>query len=529
MVKNTILDATINPLAKGILKLSLKLPDNQRNKLWEKTLDWIDRKIYHSIIIENYNQKPLVNRFYQYKMGSNLLGSVKKRIKEDKFSKEALDGMINVFLSSIFFRSRGAKEFERKNRYKPPKFMTISPLGGCNLQCVGCYANAISGNPELEKENTIDYNTLDEIVSRGEEELGMAFFVISGGEPTYYKSQGKEIYDLFRNHPNSYFLMYTNGTLLAKEENADKLASLGNATPAFSVEGFKEETEARRGKNVYKSIIKGMDNIRERKIPFGISFTATRQNVNILSDPDKRKRFVDFYFNEKEADYLWAFHYMPIGKDVDFNLTLTPKQRTHLIDDVQHLIFKYNIFAADFWNAAVTSDGCISGGRGMGYDFVDYDGTPYPCVFNPYYDKEYSDIREIFKRGESLVDILNSPLYVGIRKWIDEYSYNQPPEKSGNLWMPCMIRDHYKELMKIIDKVNENYKGEGPRVTVRPKNGALLEESYCPNICRIAEETEKLTGPLWKKYQNTELVVKRFLEYMPERMKEDYDNGLITQ
>jgi MoaA/NifB/PqqE/SkfB family radical SAM enzyme len=37
-----------------------------------------------------------------------------------------------------------------------------------------------------------------------------------------------------------YFLFFTNGTLITKEV-AEKLAQLGNVTPAISVEGFEKE------------------------------------------------------------------------------------------------------------------------------------------------------------------------------------------------------------------------------------------------------------------------------------------------
>ena len=52
--------------------------------------------------------------------------------------------------------------------------------------------------------------------------------------------------DAAAKHPDVFFLMYTNGTLI-NETVANRLAALGNVTPAISVEGWQERTDERRG------------------------------------------------------------------------------------------------------------------------------------------------------------------------------------------------------------------------------------------------------------------------------------------
>jgi len=61
--------------------------------------------------------------------------------------------------------------------------------------------------------------------------------------------------------------MYTNGTLIDKKM-AKRMADLGNVVPQVSVEGFEKETDARRGKGVFKKILRAFENMREAGVPF---------------------------------------------------------------------------------------------------------------------------------------------------------------------------------------------------------------------------------------------------------------------
>ena len=161
----------------------------------------------------------------------------------------------------------------------------------------------------------MDYATVDRIVKEKQNYGTPIFTVISGGEPLLWKSDGKDLLDLGRENPDNYFMFYTNGTLIDKKMAA-RLAEVGNLTPAISVEGFAEETDERRGKGVFKKILEAMANLREVGVPFGISVTATRHNVEkIVSD-----EFVDFFYDQQGAIYGWIFQYMPIGRSQTLDL-----------------------------------------------------------------------------------------------------------------------------------------------------------------------------------------------------------------
>jgi len=153
----------------------------------------------------------------------------------------------------------------------PPNFITISPTKKCNLRCIGCYA---ASSPETA--TTLSWSLLNRVIEDAYSNMGMRFFVISGGEPLMYKSENKTILDLAEKWNDCFFLMYTNGTLINKD-TASRMADSGNITPAISVEGYQPETDERRGKGVYQRIIKSKDNLIAYGVPFGMSVTPTKK------------------------------------------------------------------------------------------------------------------------------------------------------------------------------------------------------------------------------------------------------------
>ncbi len=125
-----------------------------------------------------------------------------------------------------------------------PNFLVISPTMRCNLRCRGCYAGQYS------KEDELPFEELDRIISESKE-LGMFFFTFSGGE-CFVRP---DLLDLWGKHRDFFFHVYTNGTLI-DDRMAERLVRLGNVAPMVSVEGSREETDARRGPGIYDKVIK---------------------------------------------------------------------------------------------------------------------------------------------------------------------------------------------------------------------------------------------------------------------------------
>jgi MoaA/NifB/PqqE/SkfB family radical SAM enzyme len=110
-------------------------------------------------------------------------------------------------------------------------------------------------------------------------EYGVVLFVVTGGEP-YLRA---DLLDLYRRHRGALFLTITNGTLL-DGPTVRRIAALGNVFPIVSVEGYREETDRRRGRGVYDRAMLALDLLRKAGVLFGFSATLTRGNIRTVSD-----------------------------------------------------------------------------------------------------------------------------------------------------------------------------------------------------------------------------------------------------
>ena len=115
---------------------------------------------------------------------------------------------------------------------------------------------------------------MDRII-REARELGVYFFVILGGEPfiNHY------MLNVYEKYNDCIFVPFSNGTLF-DEKLADKIEKLGNVFPMFSVEGFQEETDRRRGKGIFNSVMNAMELLKERGVLFGVSTAVSIYNIN---------------------------------------------------------------------------------------------------------------------------------------------------------------------------------------------------------------------------------------------------------
>ena len=300
-------------------------------------------------IRENYKKNPAIQSYV--KKLSNVASSYKEGL------------LMNFFVNSALLGIPYQYKMSEKLGYGVPWAILMDPTSACNLNCKGCWAG------KYEKGDTLEFETMDRIINEAKD-LGIYFIIFSGGEPTVYP----RLMELVEKHPDVGFMMYTNGTLI-DDDMADKMLELGNITPAISLEGFKKQTDQRRGDGVYDKIMATMDRLHERGIIFGTSITATRDNVYDLFETDE---FYDMLI-EKGAVYSWIFHYMPIGKDPNLDMMLTPKQRAFMAERIPELRGNKPLFAIDFWNDGTYSGGCIAGGRR--YFHINAKGDVEPCAF----------------------------------------------------------------------------------------------------------------------------------------------------
>ena len=167
----------------------------------------------------------------------------------------------------------------------------------------GCWAASYRAveSPELE------YDVLARVLREARDEMGIHFFVVTGGEP-FVRADAWRLYEEFS---GCQFLVYTNATMV-DERAVDRLAGLGNCMLMMSVEGSEESTDARRGRGVHAKVMRAMDLCRERGVLFGFSATPTRHNWEGICSDEFVSRMV-----EKGCSYGWFFQYIPVGRDPD--------------------------------------------------------------------------------------------------------------------------------------------------------------------------------------------------------------------
>ncbi|RJX24170.1 MAG: radical SAM protein [Dethiobacter sp.] len=326
--------------------------------------------------------------------------------------------LYNLFNSWVIdgtFLGRPKREkLSRELGINIPALILIDPTSACNLRCEGCWAGEYSKTDHLEPE------LFSRIISEAKE-LGIHWIVLSGGEPFCYPY----LLDVVADHPESVFMVYTNGTLI-NEKVADRLAELANLSPAFSLEGWREHTDTRRGTGTFDKVINAMDLLRERGVFFGASVTSMRNNIYELFSTE----FIDFLV-EKGVTYMWSFHYIPVGRDPNVELMLIPEQRLWMLERVRELRRTKPVFIADFWNDGEYTGGCIAGGRQ--YFHINAAGDVEPCAFVHFAVDTIKD--------KSLKEVLGNPLFKAYQR---EHPFNK------NHLAPCPIIDSPGALRKMV-------------------------------------------------------------------------------
>lgn len=361
--------------------------------------------------------------------------------------------LFNWFFNAMLFGIPKQRRLSATLGVNVPNFILLDPTSACNLRCTGCWAG------EYPKHDTLDLSLVDRVVSEAKE-LGIYWIVMSGGEPFAWP----HLFALAEKHQDVAFMLYTNGTLI-DDRKADRLLQVGNVSPAFSLEGWEERTDRRRGKGVFKVVMAAMDRLRERRIPFGFSVTITRENVEEVTSDE----FMDFLV-EKGCRYGWMFHYIPVGRDINPDLLVTPEQRAYLARRVPYLRTHKPLLFADFWNDGELTVGCIAGGRR--YFHITAAGDVEPCAFAHFTMDNIKD--------KSLLEVLGSPLF---------RAYQQRQPFSENLLRPCPIIDVPEALRRIVTE-------SGARPTY-PGADSIFQSDLAAFLDQRAADWQKQSDPIW--------------------------------
>ena len=234
------------------LKKVIGYLDSNPDKNIPKVIKWIERfdkehtydNIYSLTKValkdSNNNWNILMKSLY-----TDVQDSVRKKLFE------------NFIINASILRIQRKKAYMEKYNCNIPWTLLLDPTSSCNLRCTGCWAAEYGDNLSMS------YETLDYIINQAKE-LGIHMFIFTGGEPLVRK---KDIIKLCEKHNDCVFSAFTNGTLI-DEDFANEMLRVMNFIPAISIEGFEEETDMRRGKGTYQSVIKAMDLLKMKKLPF---------------------------------------------------------------------------------------------------------------------------------------------------------------------------------------------------------------------------------------------------------------------
>lgn len=334
----------------------------------------------------------------------------------------------------------------------------LDPTSACNLQCTGCWAAEYGNKLNLTVEE------IDSIITQGKA-LGIYMYIYTGGEPLVRK---KDLIKLCEKHYDCQFLSFTNATLI-DEEFADEMLRVKNFIPAISVEGFEGATDGRRGNGTYQKVVKAMEILKNKHLPFGISCCYTSQNLDSISSYD----FVD-QMVKWGAKFVWYFHYMPVGNDAVPKLLPNPEQREFMYHRIREIRSTKPIFAMDFQNDGEYVGGCIAGGRR--YLHINANGDVDPCVFIHYSD---SNIRE-----KTLLECLQSPIFMA-------YHDGQPFNK--NHLRPCPMLENPELLRQMVHKTGANSTDLQSPESV---------EHLCDKCEKYANDWKPVAEKLWTVSQN---------------------------
>jgi MoaA/NifB/PqqE/SkfB family radical SAM enzyme len=260
------------------------------------------------------------------------------------------------------------KQHERRGLIIPP-VMIVSITSRCNLACAGCYMHGRNEKPAAEMGPEI----LASVVSQAAE-LGVSIIVIAGGEPLVRQD---EIFQLAKAHPRVLIPVFTNG-LLIDDVVATGIAASRNIVPVISFEGFREDTDQRRGHGVFDRLLAVADRLRKRDVFFGCSVTTTRENFSRVTD--------EVFVREMQQAGVRVFtyvEYVPMAPGTE-HLILNHEQKMTLQAVLADYNRKYPALFIGFPGDEEIYGGCLAAGRGFVH--VSPSGNLEPCPAAPFSD-----------------------------------------------------------------------------------------------------------------------------------------------
>ncbi len=360
----------------------------------------------------------------------------------------------NFFINANLIGWPKQEQLRKRYNCNIPWAILLDPTSACNLHCTGCWA------AEYGNKLNLSFEEIDSIITQGKE-LGIYMYIYTGGEPLVRKA---DLIRLCEKHDECVFLSFTNGTLI-DESFADEMLRVGNFIPAISLEGDEHDTDSRRGAGTYQKVMRAMDLLRARKLPYGISSCYTSVNYESITSEEYYQSLIDL-----GAYFIWYFHYMPVGNDAAPELLPSPQQREAVYRRIRKLRAEKPLFAMDFQNDAEYVGGCIAGGKR--YLHINANGDVDPCVFIHYSN---ANIRQC-----TLLEALQSPIFMA-------YHDNMP--FNDNMLRPCPMLENPECIQKMVQATGAH--------STDPMSPESVEH-LCAKTCGYAQSWQAKADELWQ-------------------------------
>ena len=232
----------------------------------------------------------------------------------------------------------GFSKFQKRKKKGEvfPAFQFISVTDNCNLACQGCWVT------KGEKSENLDLEAINKVITDSKR-YGSYFFGILGGEPLMYK----DLMTIFKTHPDCYFQLFTNGTMLT-DKVANELRNVANVTPLISLEGDEFVADVRRGGNrVFERTVKAIEIATQNRLVTGVAVSVCKSNIEMaLSETFVQK------LHDLGVVYLWYYIYRPSGENPHYELALSSDEIIRLRKFLVEGRTKFPIVLIDaYWDA----------------------------------------------------------------------------------------------------------------------------------------------------------------------------------
>lgn len=271
-----------------------------------------------------------------------------------------------------------------------PPLLIVSTTDACNLNCAGCYAHALrrSPAPALPEERIRS-------LLREAEDLGVSVVLLAGGEPLLQTAW----LDSLAGHPALAGLVFTNGTML-KSDWLDWFDRNRQIVPVISVEGSHQSTDLRRGAGISALIRENLGGLQERGIPFGLSITLCRDNLELVRSDGWIRGYL-----ELGCRLFIYVEYVPAETGTE-EMALTLDEKQAFTVWVRETAWQDRALLLVFPGDEEPYGGCLASARGFVH--ISTAGDLEPCPFAPFSDQNINQV--------TLAEALQSRLLRAIRE-----------------------------------------------------------------------------------------------------------------